>query len=79
MIISTLPSAWATDEFVMGWESWEPFQYKNDQGEVTGLDIELISAIMGNIDRKISFKEMPWKRHLTLLEGGRVHIAAGGF
>ncbi len=77
IIISTLPSAWATDEFVMGWESWEPFQYKNGQGEITGLDIDLISAIMGNIDMKTSFKEMPWKRHLTLLEGGSVHIAAG--
>ena len=47
----------------MGWENWPPYQYQTNN-TLTGLDIELIKAIVEHMGYKISFKERPWKRLL---------------
>jgi polar amino acid transport system substrate-binding protein len=39
----------AAQEVSMGWEDWQPYQYRNDRQEVTGLDVELMQAIFENM------------------------------
>ena len=64
-------------ELTMGWEPWEPYQYETRDGELTGLDIEIIRAVAGQMGCRIVFRELPWKRHLRELAKGDIDIAAG--
>jgi polar amino acid transport system substrate-binding protein len=64
------------EELSFGWEDWQPYQYKDSDGQVTGLDIELSQAIFGNFDYQLALQEMPWKRHLNSIEDGSTDIAA---
>jgi len=60
----------------LGWEEWQPYQYKDSNETVTGLDIELVQAIAYNIDHELTLVELPWKRHLKNVEHGRTDLAA---
>ena len=66
-----------SQELIMGWEPWEPYQYKDSDQNLTGLDIELILAIAANAGYTISFEEIPWQRQLEYLKNGEVHLATG--
>ena len=65
-----------SQELSLGWEDWKPYQYKDDNETVTGLDIELVQAIVRNIDRELTLVELPWKRHLNNVKQGRTDLAA---
>ncbi|MCG8688710.1 MAG: transporter substrate-binding domain-containing protein [Desulfobacterales bacterium] len=73
--LSVLSPCLGNEEYKIGWEDWAPFQYRDDQGKVTGLDIDLISMIMDRGNLTIKFIEAPWKRHLYEVEKGRIHLA----
>ncbi len=65
------------------WEQWEPYLYKDADGYLTGMDVELITAIVKNMKNKnvryrLVFKEMPWARVLKSLEYGKIDVAMGG-
>lgn len=79
LFLFSTSSSWANCEkkIRMGWEDWNPYQYVNKKGTLTGLDIELVQAIVENMGCQIDFKEMPWKRHLLAIEKGRMDLAAG--
>ena len=49
----------SAEELSMGWEDWQPYQYKDSDGQVTGLDIELSQAIFDNIDYQLTLEETP--------------------
>lgn len=55
---------------------WQPYQYRNDKQEVTGLDVELMQAIFENMGYQVALTEIPWKRHLNNVESGRTNLAA---
>ncbi len=64
--------------FTAGWETWHPHQYKDDKGNIAGIDVELANAIFEHAGYKVKFvEEIPWKRHLLLLEKGKIDIAMG--
>jgi len=60
----------------LGWEPWEPYQYK-ERETLTGLDVELVSAIFERTGCTLTFVEAPWARLLTLVEHGKVALAMG--
>ncbi|MCP5207922.1 MAG: transporter substrate-binding domain-containing protein [Hahellaceae bacterium] len=64
-------------ELLMGWESWPPYQYVDEKGILTGIDIELAKLVFGYAGCQLAFVELPWKRHISDLEHGRVDIASG--
>jgi polar amino acid transport system substrate-binding protein len=76
VLFSIAPNHAMAEELSMGWEDWQPYQYKDSNQIVTGLDIELMQAIFGNINQQITLFELPWKRHLNNVESGRTDIAA---
>jgi len=61
----------------VGWEPWEPYQYKAADGSYTGLDFELLKAIAEHAGYKLTYTEVPWKRHLIGIESGDIDIALG--
>lgn len=64
--------ATAQEHLVIGREEWAPFQYEDD-GKLTGIDIELVAAIMDRAGIRATFSdEMPWKRILKWVEEGRI-------
>ena len=78
-IVVLLSTAWnyaSSEEISLGWEDWQPYQYKDESGTVTGLDIELVQTIFANINYQLRLIELPWKRHLESVKAGRIDLAA---
>ena len=63
--------------FTIGWEPWDPYAFINDQKVLTGLDVELVTMIVNKMGSEISYKQLPWKRHLAYVERGQIDLAAG--
>lgn len=64
-------------ELRFAWDPWPPYQYIDDDGPFTGLDIELVSAIARDSGLVFSYRELPWKRILFNTEIGDNDIVAG--
>ncbi len=61
---------------IAGWEPWKPFQYNDEDGNLTGLDIEMMKAVVENMECQITFVERPWNRVLLELQKGKLQLAA---
>jgi polar amino acid transport system substrate-binding protein len=59
------------------WEPWEPYQSVDQTGKVTGLDIDLVTAIFESAGCSVDFQKRPWKRTLLEVKMGRLDIAPG--
>lgn len=64
-------------ELTMGWDPWEPYQYRDVGGEVHGLDVEIVSAIAEMSDCELSFVSSDWATLLERLRTGDVDILTG--
>lgn len=60
---------------IVTWEEWEPFAYKDKDGKLTGLDIELVTAALNKAGCQVAYQEMPWARTLNGVEAGDVDVA----
>lgn len=58
----------------MGWSSWHPFSFRDEQQQLQGLDIELLEAIFNRADFEARYIEMPWARTLRELEFGSLQM-----
>ena len=58
------------------WEPWEPYQYEQD-GNITGLDNDLLAAIGEQMQCDINFVKRPWKRTLEEIKAGVTDVAPG--
>jgi len=61
----------------VGWESFEPFQVKQADGTVSGIDVDLLSEAAKGAGCTVTFKETPWKRLLAEIEAGKTDAAMG--
>ncbi|HWR79517.1 MAG TPA: transporter substrate-binding domain-containing protein [Pseudomonas sp.] len=71
------PWSWAAcaKPLTVGWEPWKPFMYRDAEGRLTGLDVELMQAVAQRMDCPLIFVELPFKRHMLELEKGRIDLA----
>jgi len=71
--------AFPTDKtaFTIGWEPWNPYQFQNDQGQLTGLDVELVKAIIHEMNCTIKYLKLPWLRQLAYVRQGTIDMVAG--
>ncbi|MBF0549901.1 MAG: amino acid ABC transporter substrate-binding protein [Deltaproteobacteria bacterium] len=65
----------AQSSLKVGWEPAAPYQYLDSKGHLTGLDIELFSAIAKKVNVKLEFKKILWKKLLSEVEQGTMDIA----
>lgn len=59
------------------WEPYPPYQYKDENGKIRGLDIELLQAVAAAANCEVSFQHLPWKRALALLSKGLLDVGSG--
>lgn len=65
-----------------GWYLWDPYQYivvRDDDKQLTGLDVQLMRAIFGRMGYEVTYDEVSWAQHLRDVESGARDIAAGAF
>ncbi|MCP5162863.1 MAG: amino acid ABC transporter substrate-binding protein [Hahellaceae bacterium] len=60
-----------------GWDIWPPYQFRDELGRLTGLDIDIINSIAASIGCEVRFVDMPWKRQVEEIKSGRLDLAAG--
>lgn len=58
--------------------TYPPFEMTNDQGEIIGFDIDLLSAIAADQGLTIEFRDMDFDSIIPALQGGNIDIAASG-
>jgi|GEM_PF-569704 len=54
-----------------GNHSYPPYEIMSAEQALTGLHIEIIAAIAKQLDLKIEFKSVPWKRALYMIKHGK--------
>jgi polar amino acid transport system substrate-binding protein len=64
-------------DYAVGWELWYPYQYHNKKQELVGLDFDIFNAIIKETNFKVTFTELPWKRHLQYIKTGKMDMAMG--
>ena len=64
-------------ELTVGWDPWEPYQYMNAAGEVTGLDIAVARAVARQADCELEFHRDSWVALLSDIESGEIDVVAG--
>ncbi|HAT6342552.1 TPA: amino acid ABC transporter substrate-binding protein [Aeromonas hydrophila] len=67
-------SAWAQESLLVGWSSWHPFSFRDQQQQLQGLDIDLLEAIFNRAGFHANYSEMPWARVLRELEFGTIQL-----
>lgn len=65
------------EKLSIGWEPWAPYQYVDESGKLTGLDIDLLTAILDGANFEYDLVKRPWKRMLAEVKSGSIHIAPG--
>ncbi|TDF42494.1 amino acid ABC transporter substrate-binding protein [Alteromonadaceae bacterium M269] len=63
--------------FVLGFDSWEPYQYADVGGHIAGLDIELVTAITDKMNCTIDYRRGTWVSLLNELRQGTVDMLLG--
>ncbi len=61
----------------MGWDPWEPYHYRTVDDQVTGLDIELVSAMIERAGCTLDFEQDDWATLLGRLREGKVDFLTG--
>lgn len=74
------PSNLSADDkrvYVYSWEPWEPYQIVDKTGKLTGLDINIIEAVLDNMGEPYKWQKTPWKRVLKDMDEGFLDGAPG--
>lgn len=61
----------------MGWDPWEPYHYLDPQGEVAGLDVELVQAATDKLGCELSYEQADFAELLRMLREGDVDLVPG--
>ena len=60
-----------------GWELWYPYQYRNENQQLVGLDLDILNTLLKHTNLSVNYTELPWKRHLHYIKTGDMDIAMG--
>lgn len=61
----------------VGWEHFYPYSFHDRNGELVGVDIDLLNIISAKLGCNINYIERPWQRLLMELRVGEIDIVAG--
>lgn len=62
---------------VMGWDPWEPYQFRDAGGAVRGLDIEIAEAAAAAAGCDLEFRQAAWMELVGRLQAGDIQMVAG--
>lgn len=78
LCLTLLPCAFASAcELRMTWKHDPPYQYVNEQHQLSGLEIEVARAALARMDCRLIPVELPFARAIAELEAGRIDIVPG--
>ncbi len=61
----------------MGWDPWEPYQYITPEGEVRGLEIDLLSALANKAGCSLTYVQDNWVNLLAGIRDGSIDMLGG--
>ena len=61
-------------ELTVGWEPWPPFEFETADGQVSGLDGDLLATIAGEMNCTLTWVQTTWKRSLAAVESGEINL-----
>lgn len=61
----------------LGWDPWEPYHFIGANGDVRGLDIELVKAIAEGAGCSLEFLQGNWASLLRLVQVGELDLLVG--
>lgn len=70
--------AWAgfcDKPLLMGWDDYSPYQQEVNK-QLQGMDIDLAKLLAQELGCAITFKKLPWARHLGEVKSGTVDLAS---
>lgn len=65
------------NSILVAYENRPPFQFRNENNQPAGMDIELLQAILEQAGIEAKYLLYPWKRALHQLKSGRVDLVMG--
>lgn len=68
-------SAIANEGLVFYVVDYPPYMIVNEKNEVSGMDVDVVSAAFREVDQSVAFGVLPWKRVMKLMQVGEI---AGG-
>lgn len=66
-------------KLVIGSDTYEPYIYRNDEGEYVGIDIEIATEALHRMGYEPEFKSIVWENKKKLLADGEVDCLWGCF
>ncbi len=76
--VASEPVASATEcNLRMGWDPWEPYQYLTPEGEVRGLEVDLLSALAAEAGCDVTFVQDNWVNLLAGIRDGSIDMLGG--
>lgn len=81
LVLLVASSAFATTYVVGTNPEFPPFEYVDDNGEIAGIDVEIVNAIFAIVDpeAEIKYEAMDFDAVIPALVSGKVDIGASGF
>ncbi|WP_169577426.1 substrate-binding periplasmic protein [Sinimarinibacterium sp. CAU 1509] len=76
-VAAVSPPAQAACMLNVGWDPWEPYQYEDAGGAVSGMDVEIIRQLAADADCGVSFVRGSWQDLLAQVRDGTVDILMG--
>lgn len=76
-ILFGMPSQAAvpSSEVRICYESWAPYIYRSQEGEIRGIAVELMNAALSDLDLVATYEELPFKRCVSEVQSGKSDIA----
>lgn len=66
------PAQTSTEELVIGYDSYRPFVYVDDNGEMAGIDAEIATEACKRAGYTARFEQIDWEARDSYLESGEV-------
>ena len=66
-------------EIIVGSDDYPPFNYLDENGQPTGIDVDLAKEAFGRMGYQVVFKQINWEEKQDLLEDGEIDCIWGSF
>ena len=65
------------EKIKFGYDDQPPYQFKGNNQRPSGLDIDIITAVLKEMNCSYNLRKISWKAHITRLKKGKYHLAGG--
>ncbi len=66
-------------EIIVGSDDYPPFNYSDENGQPTGIDVDMAKEAFGRMGYQAVFKQINWEEKQDLLEDGEIDCIWGSF